>query len=354
MATRPGAAPKTSSCRRPWPSPPMTPAPPGFNIAVGVGKMMKDKYGTDVRVLPAGNDVARLAPLRAKRALVSAMGSGTYFAQEGVFEFGAREWGPQPLQTAAVVGRLQRRLARRRGGYRRQGDQGPQRQARRLRGRLARAEPELACGARLRRPHAERRQDRRIRKLRRDVEGPDQQRHRRRLRHHHHRAGEGSRDLAARHRSGRRCPPSDKAGWARMQKVGSFFFPQLATCGAGISPEKPIELGNYPYPIFVAYASQPADQVYPIAKAMIVSYDAYKDPAPGAGGLAAEPPDQELGGAGASRRREGAEGGRPVEPTTRKPTTTRCSSARRCWLRHGPSTASPIRRRMTRRFSRAG
>src|SRR4051812_5040820 len=70
----------------------------GFNIAVAVGKMMKDKYGTDVRVLPAGNDVARLAPLRARRAVASAMGSGTYFAQEGVFEFGAREWGPQPLQ----------------------------------------------------------------------------------------------------------------------------------------------------------------------------------------------------------------------------------------------------------------
>src|SRR3954466_11982202 len=70
----------------------------GFNIAVGVGKMMKDKYGTDVRVLPAGNDVARLAPLRARRAVMSAMGSGTYFAQEGVFEFGAKEWGPQWLQ----------------------------------------------------------------------------------------------------------------------------------------------------------------------------------------------------------------------------------------------------------------
>jgi TRAP transporter TAXI family solute receptor len=70
----------------------------GFNIAVAVGKMMKDKYGTDLRVLPAGNDVARLAPLRAGRAVSSAMGSGTYFAQEGVFEFGAREWGPQALQ----------------------------------------------------------------------------------------------------------------------------------------------------------------------------------------------------------------------------------------------------------------
>ena len=70
----------------------------GFNIAVAVGKMMKDKYGTDLRVLPAGNDVARLAPLRAGRAVASAMGSGTYFAQEGVFEFGAKEWGPQALQ----------------------------------------------------------------------------------------------------------------------------------------------------------------------------------------------------------------------------------------------------------------
>ena len=82
----------------------------GFNIAVAVGKMMKDKYGTDVRVLPAGNDVARLAPLRAKRAVMSAMGSGSYFAQEGVFEFGAKEWGPQAAATGAVVGRLQCRL----------------------------------------------------------------------------------------------------------------------------------------------------------------------------------------------------------------------------------------------------
>ena len=32
----------------------------GFNITVAVGKMFKDKYGSDTRVLPAGNDVARL------------------------------------------------------------------------------------------------------------------------------------------------------------------------------------------------------------------------------------------------------------------------------------------------------
>ena len=70
----------------------------GFNIAVAVGKAFKDKHGTDVRVLPAGNDVARLAPLKGGRAQTSMMGIGVYFAQEGVFEFGAKAWGPQPLR----------------------------------------------------------------------------------------------------------------------------------------------------------------------------------------------------------------------------------------------------------------
>src|SRR5512139_2636062 len=69
----------------------------GFNITVAIGKMMKDKYGSDTRVLPAGNDVARLQPLRAGRATLSAMGVGVFFAQEGLFEFATREWGPQPL-----------------------------------------------------------------------------------------------------------------------------------------------------------------------------------------------------------------------------------------------------------------
>ena len=64
----------------------------GFNITVALGKMLKDKYGSDTRVLPAGNDVARLQPLRANRASISAMGVGVFFAQEGLFEFATKEW----------------------------------------------------------------------------------------------------------------------------------------------------------------------------------------------------------------------------------------------------------------------
>jgi TRAP transporter TAXI family solute receptor len=258
----------------------------GFNIAVAVGKMMKDKYGTDLRVLPAGNDVARLAPLRAGRAASSAMGSGTYFAQEGVFEFGAREWGPQPLQlvlssvdcNAGSLG-----VARDTGVT----------EIKQLKGKrvgFVVGSPALNQNALAILAFGDLKQsDVKIVEfssygamwkglVNNDVDaafattitGPAKE------------AETSPRGIV--------WPPlphSDKAGWARVQKVGSFFFPHVATCGAGISKEKPIELGNYPYPIFVVYGSQSADQVYAITKAMITGYDAYKDSAAGAGGLAA-------------------------------------------------------------------
>ena len=92
----------------------------GFNIAVGVGKMMKDKYGTDVRVLPAGNDVARLAPLRAKRAIVIGDGIGHLFRAGRRVRVRRQGMGPAAAADHAVDRRLQLRLARRRRRYRRE------------------------------------------------------------------------------------------------------------------------------------------------------------------------------------------------------------------------------------------
>ena len=259
----------------------------GFNIAVAVGKMMKDKYNSDLRVLPAGNDVARLAPLRAGRALASAMGSGTYFAQEGMFEFGAREWGPQALQVVLSsvdcnAGSLG--VARDTGVT----------EIKQLKGKrvgFVVGSPALNQNALAILAFADLKQsDVKIVEfssygamwkglINNDTDaafattitGPAKE------------AETSPRGLI--------WPPlphNDTAGWERVQKVGSFFFRHVATCGAGISKEKPIELGNYPYPIFVVYGSQPADQVYAVTKAMITGYDIYKDAAAGASGLAAE------------------------------------------------------------------
>ena len=126
----------------------------GFNMAVAIGKMMKDKHGADLRVLPGGNDIARLAPLKAGRAQASAMGVGGYFAQEGVFEFGVKEWGPQALQlmlASTSCNGLSMGVAKD-AGVKEVKDL--QRQACRLRRRLAGPQPERAGGHRLWRPDA--------------------------------------------------------------------------------------------------------------------------------------------------------------------------------------------------------
>jgi TRAP transporter TAXI family solute receptor len=257
----------------------------GFNIAVAVGKMMKDKYGTDVRVLPAGNDVARLAPLRANRAVVSAMGSGSYFAQEGVFEFGAREWGPQALQvilSSTDCNGQSLGVARDTGITEIKG----------LRGKrigFVVGSPALNQNALAILAFAGLTQkDVRI------VEFASYGAMWKGLVNNDADAGFATtitgpaRELENSPR-GIIWPPlphNDDAGWARVQKIGAFFTKLVATCGAAISPDKPVEMGNYPYPNFVTYASRKDDDIYPIAKAMIEGYDAYKDGAPGAVGLA--------------------------------------------------------------------
>jgi len=259
----------------------------GFNIAVAVGKMLKDKYSTDVRVLPAGNDVARLAPLRAGRAISSAMGSGSYFAQEGVFEFGAKEWGPQALQlvlstvdcNGASLGVAKdsgvkevKDLKGKRVGFVVGSPALNQNSLAILAfGGLKQSDVktvEFSSYGAMWKGLVNNDTDAAFATT---ITGPAKE------------AESSPRGLVW-----PLLPHSDNAGWERVQKVGSFFFRHMATCGAGISKDKPLEMGTYPYPIFVVYGTQTPESVYGLTKAMITGYDAYKDNAPGAIGLAAD------------------------------------------------------------------
>jgi len=256
----------------------------GFNIAVAVGKMYKDKHGTDVRVLPAGNDVARLAPLKGGRAQASYMGIGVYFAQEGMFEFGAREWGPQALRlilAANDCNAVSLGVAK---------DTGVK-QIKDLKGKrigmvvgspalnqnalgviafagLTKADVKLvefsSYGAMWKgivNNEADAAIASTISAQPKEVE------------------------TSPRGLLFPPAPSTDKAGWARIHKISPYYAPHMATCGIGLSPEKPVELPNYPYPIFTAYTSQSPDLVYAMTKSMIDNYAAYKDSAPGAAGL---------------------------------------------------------------------
>ena len=256
----------------------------GFNIAVAVGKMFKDKHNTDVRILPAGNDVARLAPLKGGRAQASYMGVGVYFAQEGVFEFGAKEWGPQALRLILAssdcnaislgvakdtgVRQITDLKSKRIGTV--VGSPALNQNAFAILafGGLTKADVKLvefsSYGA-MWKGIINNEVDAAIAST---ITGQ-------------------VKEVEASPR-GIVFPPTpaaDKAGWARLNKISPYYTLQKTTCGPGMSAQAPVELPNYPYPIFSAYASQPVDLVHSMAKSMIVNYDAFKDGAPGAAGL---------------------------------------------------------------------
>ena len=256
----------------------------GFNMAVGIGKAFKDKHGTDVRVLPAGNDVARLAPLKGNRAQASAMGIGVYFAQEGVFEFGVKEWGPQPLRllmSSSACNAISLGVAK---------DTGVK-EIKDLKGKRV----GMVVGAPALNQNAFAvlafgnltRNDVKLVEfssygamwkgvLNNEVDAAI--------------ASNISGQVREAEASPRGIvypptPAADKAGWDRLRKFGPYYAPHKATCGIGATKENPVELPNYPYPIMTAYANQSPDLVYGITKAMIANYVAYKDSAPGADGF---------------------------------------------------------------------
>ena len=259
----------------------------GFNQAVAVGNMLKKRFGTDIRVLPAGSDVARLAPLKAGRAHASAMGIGTYFAQEGVLEFAVREWGPQPLQlilsastcsgqSLGVANDLGIRSAADIKGKRAGFVVGSPAVNQSMLSFIAFAGltpkdvkiVEFASYGAMMKGVVNNEIDlffaSTISGLAKEIES------------------------SPRGINWVPFPASDKAGWARLQKVGPFFYPHKASCGAGFAKGQVIETSVYPYPIFMAYGTQDVGTIHALTSAMIKNYDDYKDAVPGVDGLEAK------------------------------------------------------------------
>ena len=256
----------------------------GFNQAVAVGQMLKKRYGTDLRVLPAGNDVARLAPLKAGRAQASAMGIGTFYAQEGVFEFAVREWGPQPLQLflASSTCSGQSLGAAADLGIKSAAD---------LKGKRA----GIVVGS----PAVNQSV---LALIAFGGWGPNEVKLIEFASYGAMMKGVVNNEIdlffastisgmAKEIESSPRgvfwvpMPASDTAGWARVQKIGPYFYPHKSTCGAGYAKGQTVETSVYPYPIFMAYGTQDAATIYALAKAMLVNYDDYKDSTPGVDGL---------------------------------------------------------------------
>ena len=259
----------------------------GYNQAVAIGKVLKDHYDVNLRVVPGKNDVSRLLPLVRKRVQFSANGIATYFAQEGVFQFADKKWGPLPLrmvmmsygdsnQALGVANDLgissYADLKGKRVPY--------------VRGAPAINIPTqafLACGGltwddvvRVDFPGYAAMWTGAVNgqvdaAYANTVSGP-------------------TRKLEASPRGifWPKAAHDDDGCWARMNAVTPFFTPHLATRGAAISVEQPHEGATYPYPVLITLEDQAPELVHDLAKVIHVHYDDYKNADPGGIGWALE------------------------------------------------------------------
>ena len=257
----------------------------GYNQAVGIAKMMKDRHRVTLRIIPGKNDVSRLLPLRVNRVQFSANGVATYFAQEGVFQFASKRWGPMPVRVVMMsVGLSNQAIA--------VADDGPVQTINDLKGRRVpwvfgapalniSTEAIMACGG-LTWADVERVEfpgysamwnamiDGQIdTAYATTVSGPT-----RRL----EASPQGIRWLT--------MPHEDKPCWERAHAVAPYLEPHIATRGAAITELAPHEGGTYPYPVLTTLKDQNSALVYAITAAIHQGYDDYKEADPGSVGWA--------------------------------------------------------------------
>lgn len=261
----------------------------GYIQSASIGHAMAKKEGVTLRVVPAGNDVSRQAPLAAGRAQFGALGIGSFLSQEGVFEFGASDWGPQPVRIlGAAWGDFNT------GNVAAAGDTGAKTVFDLKGKRIAwvvgapalnqNMTAFLACANLTWKD---------VQKLEFPSWGA---------------AGraviEGKADafiastnsgvvyeLASSPRKYMApavpSPTEDPACWQRLKKAAPYFEYNVASVGAPpISKDHPHKGATYGYPIITAYASQPADLVYQQTRMLYELLPEYRDAHPGNDGFA--------------------------------------------------------------------
>lgn len=261
----------------------------GYTQMVSIGNLLKNEYGTSVRILPGENDVSRMTPLRLGRVPLCACGIASYYGSEGVLLFADPQWGPQPIRListstasfglgVAVAGDIDVKtpadLKGKRIAY--------------IRGDDALnigTEAFLAFGG-LTWDDVER------------VEFPG-----------YGRSFEGivadqadaaftmsvappAQQLAASPRGivWPELDPGNKEGWQQLQTVAPYFQPHKVTAAAGESygKDSPWVGATYPYPILVGNQSLDDKTASSLIRVLIEDHDKYKDAAPGNAGYSLE------------------------------------------------------------------
>ncbi len=237
-----------------------------------ISESLWEKYKIKVRVIPAGTDLPRVYPLRLRDAQVAFHGIGSYFMQEGLFDYSTMDWGPQPVRVLYLAQHPGLVLGVR-------GDSGIKKAAD-LRGKRVAAFPSyaltlisevtMAFGGLTWKDVQKVNCPAYATAIKMIMEGKIDTSHvnpTAALAYEFHAMPYGLRYIP--------LPRADKAGWARVKKHAPFYSPMKVSIGAGLSKEKPLEGTTYAYPVALAYDFLPANQAYIVTKLLHEAFPLY-------------------------------------------------------------------------------
>jgi len=260
----------------------------GYVQAAALGGLLKEKEGSNIRIIPGRNDVARMIPLKKDQASYCICGIASYYSQEGVFLFNNADWGPQPVR-AILASHGTQGL-----GLAAAADVGVN-SISDLKGKRVifvlgadamnmTTEAVLAYGGLT---WAD------VKKF--EVAGPNE-------------AIEAmingnadampvstgnpvvERIIASPHGMKWLQMPNDsaedKAAWKRVQRIAPYYQPYYATTGNGVSADNPWQGGGYGHPNLITTDARPVDEVYALVKFLYANFDAFKSATPGGEGWA--------------------------------------------------------------------
>jgi TRAP transporter TAXI family solute receptor len=255
----------------------------GYQQSVAIGNALKKKYGMQLNIKTGKNDVARMLPLKSRKADFCACGIALYFAHEGVFMFGKKNWGPQAISMAfASIGGAGIGLAVAKDtGVKSYSDMKGKRIA------WVRGAPALNQNATAYLAYAGLTWND-VKKVefggyKESINGII-----------NGQVDAGVTSTVSPHAKRVEASPrglifpqmghKDKAAWKRMNAIGPWFQPHTSTLGATVSKDKPWTGAGYFYPALVTNNDLSTDTVYSVVKAMNDSYDDFKGTAPGVDG----------------------------------------------------------------------
>jgi TRAP transporter TAXI family solute receptor len=244
----------------------------GYMMAGFISESLFEKYKIKVRIIPAGTDLPRVYPLRLRDADFAFHGVGSYFMQEGLYDYSTMEWGPQPVRALYFAQHAGLALGIR-------GDS-PIKTTADLKGKRVAFYPTMSltliCEAHLAFAGLTWKDVQKVEvpsyvtAMRMVMEGKVDTAHinpTASLAYEFEAMPQGLRFIPV--------PRANKDGWARIKKLAPMYSPMNCTIGAGLPKGKPLETITQAYPIVIAYDFTPADKAYVMTKLLHDAYPVY-------------------------------------------------------------------------------